>query len=132
MAIATGGVVPVSSWQPRREHWRALLEAQRRSGLSLAAFCRRRGLRPGTLSFWKWKLAREAEAGAGRGATASFVPVQLGVSRRSRESGPLVAPPADLVELEIALADGRLLRVRGRIDPVWLAAVLREVEARGC
>lgn len=133
MAIATGGVVPVSSpRQPRREHWRALLEAQRRSGLSLAAFCRRRGLRQGTLSFWKWKLAREAEAGAGRGAPASFVPVQLGVSRRSREPGARGAPPADLGELEIALADGRLVRVRGRIDPAWLAAVLREIEARGC
>ena len=63
MAIATRGVVPVSSVRrPRREHWRALLEAQRRSGLSLAAFCRRRGVRNGTLSFWKWKLTHEAAA----------------------------------------------------------------------
>jgi hypothetical protein len=39
MAIATRGVVPVSSpWQ------------------------RRRGLRKRTLSFWKWKSARGAEA----------------------------------------------------------------------
>lgn len=130
MAIATRGVVPVSSSrQPRREHWRALLEAQRRSGLSLAAFCRRRGLRTGTLSFWKWKLAREVEAGAGRGARASFVPIQLSVPAPSREPG---APPADLSELEIALTDGRLVRVRGRVDPRWLGAVLREIEARGC
>ncbi len=61
MASVSRGVVPGStSGQPRRDHWRALLEAQRRSGLSLAAFCRRRGLRKGTLGFWKWKPPREA------------------------------------------------------------------------
>ena len=44
MAIATRGLVPVSSVRrPRREHWRALFEAQRRSGLSLAAFSRPAG-----------------------------------------------------------------------------------------
>src|SRR6266849_7030228 len=114
MTIATRGVVPVSSpRQPRREHWRALLEAQRRSGLSVTAFCRRRGLRKGTLSFWKWKLAREVEAGASRGATASFVPIQISVPSRSREPGAPPATLADLGELEIALTDGRLVRVRG-------------------
>src|SRR6266536_4425937 len=129
MAMATRGVVPVSSPRPaRREHWRALLEAQRRSGLSLAAFCRRRGLRKGTLSFWKWRLAREAEAGAGRGAPAAFVPIQLAVPPRSHEPGTPTAPLADLGEVEIALGAGRLVRVRGRVDPAWLAAVLREVE----
>lgn len=134
MAIATRGVVRVSSpRRPRREHWRALLEAQRRSGLSLAAFCRRQGLRKGTLSFWKWKLAREAEANTGRGVTASSVPVQIAaVPPRSPEPGAPPATLAELGELEITVADGRLVRVRGRVDPRWLAAVLREVEARGC
>lgn len=133
MAIATRGVVPVSSSrQSRREHWRTLLEAQRRSGLGLAAFCRRRGLRKGTLSFWKWKLAREVEGGAGRGAPAAFVPIQIAALARSREPGAPPATLADLGELEIALADGRLVRVRGRVDPPWLAAVLRAVEGRGC
>ena len=132
MAMATRGGPVASSRQSRREHWRALLEAQRRSGLGLAAFCRRRGLRKGTLSFWKWKLAREAEAGAGRGATAAFVPIQLAVPPRSHEPGAFTAPLADLGEVEITLGDGRFVRVRGRVDPAWLAAVLREVEGRGC
>ncbi len=56
-----------------------MLEAQRRSGLSLAGFCRRRGLSKGTLSFWKWKLAREAEGGASRGASAPFVAIQIAI-----------------------------------------------------
>ena len=133
MAIATRAGVAISgARQSRREHWQALLEAQRRSGLSLAAFCRRRGVRNGTLSFWKWKLAREAEAGAGRGAPASFVPIQLAVASRPREPGATATPLAAGGELEIALVDGQLVRVRGRVDPAWLAAVLRAVEARGC
>jgi hypothetical protein len=133
MASVSRGVVPVStSGQPRREHWRALLEAQRRSGLSFAAFCRRRGLRKGTLGFWKWKLAREAGPGAAGRAPASFVPLQITGPPRSRELGAPAAPLADVGELEIVLADGRLVRARGRVDPAWLATVLHEVEARGC
>ena len=46
--------------QARRTYWRAVVAAQQRSGLSLAAFCRRRGLRKGTLGFWRWKFAHEA------------------------------------------------------------------------
>ena len=133
MAMTTRGGVPVSSpRQSRREHWRALLEAQQRSGLSLAAFCRRRDVRTGTLSFWKWKLAREAEAGAGRGTPAAFVPIQLAVPPRAQEPRAPAAPRVDLGEVEITLGAGRCVRVRGRVDPAWLAAVLREIEGRGC
>ena len=136
MAMATRVVGSVSSPPPpRREHWQALLEAQRRSGLSLAAFCRRRGLRKGTLSFWKWKLAHEAAPGPARAAGVgrraqppAFVPIQIAAAPSRGGPGALAA----LGELEIALADGRLIRVRGRVDPAWLAAVLRAVEAREC
>jgi len=94
--MATRRAVPVSpAPPPRREYWRGLIEAHRRSGLSQAAFCRRRGLRKGTLSFWKWKLAREAGAGPGRAAGSpagpaappTFVPIQLGSPRGPRAAG---------------------------------------------
>ena len=140
MAIATRGVVSVSSVRrPRREHWRALLEAQRRSGLSLAAFCRRRGVSAGTLSFWKWKLTHEGAADAGRGAPArrrirppAFVPIQLAARPGARPLEAPVAPRAERGELEIALSNGRVVRVRGRVDLAELTAVLRTVEALGC
>jgi hypothetical protein len=129
MAIATRGVVPVLPVRPaRREHWRGLLEGQQRSGLSLAAFCRRRGLRKGTLSFWKWKLTHEAAAGR-RPGPASFVPIQLAATP---EPGPAAAPGTALSELEIALANGRVVRLRGGVALSELAAVLRTVEALEC
>ena len=124
MAIATRSGVGGFARRPRREHWRALLEAQRRSGLSLAAFCRQRGVRTGTLSFWKWKLTHEAAAADGRTAPTRFVPVQLA----AHSTAP--AAPAALRDVEIALATGRQVRIR--VDLAELAAVLRAVEALGC
>jgi len=44
----------------RRAYWLAQVAAHEGSGLSGAAFCRRRGLHEGTLTFWRWKFAQEA------------------------------------------------------------------------
>src|SRR3989338_4144259 len=94
MAMATRRVVPVASPpQPRREYWRGLVDAPRRRGLGQAAFCRRRGIPTGTLSFWKWKLAREAGArraadGPARPASPpAFVPIQIAAAPPPRAGG---------------------------------------------
>jgi hypothetical protein len=140
--MATRRAVPVSSPPPpRREYWRALVEAHRQSGLSQAAFCRRRrDLRKGTLSFWKWKLAREAGAGPGRAADLparpatppTFVPIQLGSPRAPRAVVEATAERDGAGEVEIALGRRGLVRVHGRVDPAWLVAVVRGLEALGC
>jgi hypothetical protein len=44
-------------WQRRVARWRA-------SGLTAREFSRRHGLRPATLSWWKWRLAQDGEAPA--------------------------------------------------------------------
>ena len=116
----------------RREYWQGQVEAQGQSGLSQAAFCRHRGLRKGTFGFWKWKFAQEARARPQRGTAAvrpgrppAFVPIQLApvpVGLRSTLIG----------EVEIALGPRRCVRVRGPVDPGWLTAVLRAVEALEC
>jgi hypothetical protein len=66
MAMATTRGVPAPG--PARRYWQAQVEAQRRSGLSQAAFCRRQGFPKGTFDFWKWKLTQEAGDGPGRRA----------------------------------------------------------------
>jgi len=120
----------------RRGYWQGQVEAQRRSGLSRALFCARRGLRPSTFSFWKWKLAHAARPGPGVAGpkrsvpTPAFVPVRV-------TSGPVplgaaagrLAPDGEVV---IVLGRARRVRVRGRVDPTWLVQVLRGLEARGC
>lgn len=125
------GRVPRSA---RRGYWRAQVEAHRRSGLSQVAFCAQQGLRKGTFSFWKWKLARDAGAAGRVGAVAArsvgppaFVPIQLTATRLPRAAE--AAPGGDI---EITLGRDRIVRVRGGVDPTWLAQVLRGIEALGC
>jgi hypothetical protein len=134
--MATGeraGSVPRSA---RRAYWRRQVDAHRRSGLSQVAFCAQRGLCKGTLSFWKWKFAREAGLASHRNLTGPartasappFVPVQLAALKSARE---MPTPSATLagVEIELALGSGRGLRVRGRVDAAWLVQVLRGIAA---
>lgn len=122
--------------RPRRAHWRALLEACRRSGLSQAEFCRRRVIRPGTLAFWKHTLAREARAsrsGARRARSAGppFVPVRVVAGPPPAVALPSVSS-ATGGEVELVLEDGLRVRVRGRVDGPWLGQVIHALERRGC
>src|SRR5512134_188353 len=91
----------------RRAHWQALVAAQERSGLTVAAFCQQRGVRKGTLSFWRWKFAREAATGP-RPTRPRFVPVQLAPGAVGLRSTPVG-------EVEIALGPRRCVRVRGPV-----------------
>jgi hypothetical protein len=135
MARATTRVVPAMG--SARRYWQAQVEAQRRSGLSQAAFCRRRGFPKGTFGFWKWKLTHEAGGGPGRRATVvtrrtvapAFVPIQITPVQGPRTVEPVPVPDR---EIEIAFGDGRSMRVRGRVDPAWLVQVLRGLEAPRC
>lgn len=123
--------------RPRREYWRALLEECRRSGLSQAAFCRRRGIPPGTLGYWKCLLAREARrprvpAPAPAGPERpSFLPVKVTLPPPSRGPAP-GAPPDEPGNLEIVLAPGRRVRLHGRVDAQWLGQVVAVLDAPRC
>jgi hypothetical protein len=64
----------------RRERMRALVERWRRSGVTAAAFCRRQGIHPQKLSYWKRALGLAGPVvkrrRVSRGAPG-FVPVRL-------------------------------------------------------
>jgi hypothetical protein len=123
----------------RRAYWRRQVEAHRRSGLSQAAFCAQQGLRKGTLSFWRWKLAREARAAARPDATsprhtasaAPFIPIQLAAVQAAHDESTRPTPP-DGIEIELTVGAAHRLRVRGRVDAAWLVQVLRGLEGPGC
>jgi len=44
-----------------REFWKKHVEAWRASGESCAGYCRRAGLKPKALSWWKWRLGADGE-----------------------------------------------------------------------
>jgi hypothetical protein len=141
MASANGRVAGIEparrATRPRREYWRALIEECRRSGVSQAEFCRRRGIPPGTLGYWKCILGREghrsrvpapAPAGPER---LRFLPVRVALPPPPHPTAK-GGPPDEPADVEIVLVHGRRVRVRGRVDVHWLGQVVAVLDAPRC
>src|SRR5579864_7863662 len=96
-----------------RTKWRKLVSQQAKSGQSVAAFCRGRGLCAPHFFAWRKRLA-QAEG-------KKFVEVRV---------GPTAAVSAAALDpaIEIGLGDGRCLRVRPGFDAGHLRAVLAVLE----
>ena len=89
---------------------RRLLAEQQRSGLTLAEFARRRGVRAGTLSWWRHRLGTEQRWAKSRRRPSSK-------AGRFLEITPASVVPAEARSaawFEIVLGDGTLVRVPGR------------------
>jgi len=97
--------------------WRGLISEQGRSGQSVAAFCRERGLCAPQFFAWKKRL-RQAPAG-------QFVEVQL---VGTQEPVPVAA--AHSRAIEIRLGSGRRVFVEPGFDADHLRALLAALEAR--
>jgi transposase len=101
----------------KERRWRMLVAEQRRSGLTIAAFCLDRQLAVSAFHYWKRELrTRDAERRSTRPA-ARFLPVMLA-------DAPTASPAHSASLLELALPSGEVLRVPAGFDPVTLAQVL--------
>lgn len=102
----------------RARYWSGLLSEWKRSGLSQAEFCRRRGIKAVTLAWWKRQLPSSwgDPVQAGGRAKDRFVEVQL---------PSLVSMPA----YEIMLARGRSIRVGSQFDSEVLTRLIAAVES---
>jgi hypothetical protein len=61
----SGSVSSAAAPTSRRDYWQEVIEECRQSGLRQAEFCRQRGIKRRSLSFWKWKLeARKWKLGS--------------------------------------------------------------------
>src|SRR5665213_3266072 len=86
----------------KESFWRRHLKAQVRSGLSVAGYCRRHGLREHGFYWWRRELARRDAA-----VPAAFVPVNVTVER------PVTAREQEREAIEIVLPGDRRVRVTG-------------------
>ena len=100
--------------------WRALLIEQQKSGQSVAAFCRERGLRDGPFYEWKKRLQR-AEANP-------FVAVQIAAVETAVTPLPLPVAPVPSVPMELRLRHGRSLLVSPNFDAAHLLRLLQVLE----
>jgi len=97
--------------------WRGLVAEQRRSGQSVAAFCRERGICAPQLFAWKKRL--------NQAGTEQFVAVQV------VEAGELPQPPAvHGPAIEVRLGCGRSVILEPGFDVDHLRAVLAVLETQ--
>jgi transposase len=103
-----------------RAEWTKRVEQWKKSGLEAAEFARRERLKPKQLHWWSWKL-RTSESPP-LPAEPRFLPVRVVTAL----SAPAAAPTSPTATpIEIALGNGRIVRVRPGFDPATLERVLR-------
>jgi hypothetical protein len=104
----------------RREEMGRVLARWRRSGVSAAEFCRREGLAPQALSYWKHALGARVVRRRREVRPVGFVPVRLVDSGAGAASG----------ELEVTLASGDRLVVRAGVSRELLRDALEVLRER--
>ena len=101
----------------KESSWRRIVRKQAGSGLNVRAWCRKHGVQEHAFYVWRRELARrDAEE-----VRPAFVPVHVAD----------VAAPRGEGRVEIILADGRRVRIRGRVDRQSLADVLAVLASFG-
>jgi hypothetical protein len=101
-----------------RDEWSLRVQRWERSGLSASAFAAREAVRAKSLVWWRWKLCRGEERGSeGESAASAFVRLEAPAST----SGDVI---------EIALDNGRVVRVPPVFDDSVLVRVLAVAESR--
>ncbi len=108
-----------------RGFWKKLSAAYERGDGTIEELAARHGVVASTFRFWRWKLRRETPAakpgkaaGLSRRAGApKFVAVRVRAPAPAEATGGSAA-------IEIALGNGRVVRVVGRFEPALLARVL--------
>jgi len=102
---------------------RRLLAEQQRSGLTLAEFARRRGVRAGTLSWWRHRLRGQGARRKSQAKPREKVPER----GTFLEITPASVVPAEAridAWFEIVLGDGTVVCVPGRFDDGGLRRLL--------
>ena len=84
-----------------RAQWSGLVDEHEASGLSVATFCRRRGIEAGTFRWWVWKLGRRVPRQASR--AIRMVPVDVVESAATADDGSQIAIDLAGVTLRIAV-----------------------------
>lgn len=107
----------------RRRVWRGRLAEQRRSGLSIAEYCRRQGLSEPSFYLWRRRLRDERAAAreVRHGDAADG-------GERSRSSGTALFVPLTLAAaghgVRLELASGAVLTLPGDASPALVTAAI--------
>ena len=103
------------------EEWAKLVRDLERSGKTAKAFASERRVSPGTLSWWRWRLAKRA--GAPRSRTADPSGEELAIRLLPVEVEP--DDNGDAPGWSVRFASGHELRVRSALSAADLEVVVR-------
>lgn len=100
--------------------WGKRVERLERSGLSVRTFAAREGLKAGSLSFWKWKLAQGQRPRAAPVSPIKFVELTAAPA--------VTVAPAAGAGFEVVLRAGRTVRVPAGFDAAELGRLVVALE----
>lgn len=102
-----------------REVWEPRVRRLRESDLTVKEFAAEIGVKPSTLTYWKWRLANEASGGERKASKVRRTPRFVEVKADD------VAPSTVRERIEIVVQSGAIIRVPEGFD----AETLRQVMA---
>jgi transposase-like protein len=108
-----------------RAQWQQWIAEAVRSGSSIRAFCRERGVTEGQFYAWRRRLTGKAQGAAKRRAEATVAGATFALVQ---ETGATPAPAG----VELVWADGRRLRIGPGTDAATLRTVLAVLEPERC
>jgi transposase-like protein len=128
------GFGPPVDRQARREWWRRQVQRQQESQLTVAEFCRRRGIQPVTFYSWKRRFQDTSEASAASPTTPR--PEAKPLVRSNPSSGPAFVPVSIIDSsasglLEIEFGNACTVRLKGAVDPKLLRVAIRAAARLG-
>ena len=115
--------------EEKERYWRAVLQRQARSGVSIAKFCRSEGV--SEPSFYSWKRALGGSKAKGK----TREPSRAGrVAARTSEASPSFVPVQITEErcpatIQVMWPSGLSVQVPTECDPAEVQAVLQVVDA---
>lgn len=113
-----------------RDTWAKRVERWQDSELPLREFASEAGVNPSTLSYWKWRLSREAPKSAARRRAAPRKTASLAVRPLSFVELTKQAPARLVEPFEVELVSGERIRVPSSFEAEALARLLRVLEQR--
>lgn len=122
------GFGPPADRQTRREWWRGQIQRQQQSQMTVAEFCRRRGIHPVTFYAWKRRFRDEAATPAASCPTSQ--PQAKPLTRGVPPAGAAFLP-VSIVDastgglLEIEFGNTCTVRLKGTVDPTLLRVAIR-------
>lgn len=109
--------------------WRELIDELEDGAEALAAFCRRKRLKPSTLQWWRWRLRTAGRPTGGGTAPGGREPLRVWEAAAPRATdGSRQRSEC----FELRWSDGLCLRVPSDFDAEALRRLLDVLEATGC